>query len=196
MLEHQKLAKFAEFLLQECARQSDPFLGARVLSLLRLIVGLRHSVFCGVLLVFGASCQRNLRAGQEHGRTIPLPDLLHPAPRDPSPVHCYGAERPLRTVTCVCCPICFGALSAKAPCESAMPAARSTCLAIDLPGPDVSIRLHDRKLYTKLFINPELYAAEAYMDGTLTLENGAQSMTSCCCSRSIARGFIRTAHRS
>src|SRR6266851_232684 len=29
---------------------------------------LRHSV----LLVFGAPCQRNLLAGQEHGRTIPL----------------------------------------------------------------------------------------------------------------------------
>jgi hypothetical protein len=25
-----------------------------------------------VLLVFGAPCQRNLLAGQEHGRTIPL----------------------------------------------------------------------------------------------------------------------------
>jgi hypothetical protein len=25
-----------------------------------------------VLLVFGAPCQRNLREGQEHGRTIPL----------------------------------------------------------------------------------------------------------------------------
>src|ERR1700730_5772830 len=31
----------------------------------------RHSV----LLVFGAPCLRNLLAGQEHGRTIPLPDL-------------------------------------------------------------------------------------------------------------------------
>ena len=31
------------------------------------------------------------------------------------------------------------------------------------PGPDVAIRLHDRSLYRKLFINPELYAAEAYM---------------------------------
>ena len=31
------------------------------------------------------------------------------------------------------------------------------------PGPDVSIHLRDRKLYTRLFINPELYAAEAYM---------------------------------
>jgi hypothetical protein len=28
-----------------------------------------------VLLVFGAPCQRNLLAGQEHGRTIPLPVL-------------------------------------------------------------------------------------------------------------------------
>jgi hypothetical protein len=27
-----------------------------------------------VLLVFGAPCQRNLLAGQEHGRTIPLGD--------------------------------------------------------------------------------------------------------------------------
>ena len=43
-----------------------------------------------------------------------------------------------------------------------------------LPGPDVAIRLHRRDLHIKLFINPELYAAEAYMDGTLTLENGAQ----------------------
>ena len=42
-----------------------------------------------------------------------------------------------------------------------------------LPGPDVAIHLHDRKLYTKLFINPELYAAESYMDGRLTLEDGA-----------------------
>src|SRR5258708_1764269 len=42
-----------------------------------------------------------------------------------------------------------------------------------LPGPDVAIHLHDRKLYIKLFINPELHAAEAYMDGRLTLEDGA-----------------------
>ena len=42
-----------------------------------------------------------------------------------------------------------------------------------LPGPDVAIHLHDRKLYTTLFINPELYAAEAYMEGKLTLEGGA-----------------------
>jgi len=43
-----------------------------------------------------------------------------------------------------------------------------------LPGPDVGIHLRDRKLYTRLFINPELHTAEAYMDGTLTLEDGAK----------------------
>jgi cyclopropane-fatty-acyl-phospholipid synthase len=42
-----------------------------------------------------------------------------------------------------------------------------------LPGPEVAIHLHDRKLYLKLFLNPELYAAEAYVEGTLTLEDGA-----------------------
>src|ERR1700704_3473434 len=38
---------------------------------------LRH----GVLLVFGAPCQLRLLAGQEHGRTIPLAEVL---PRDPT----------------------------------------------------------------------------------------------------------------
>jgi cyclopropane-fatty-acyl-phospholipid synthase len=41
------------------------------------------------------------------------------------------------------------------------------------PGPSVTARLHDRTLERKLFFNPELYAAEAYMDGTLTLEEGS-----------------------
>jgi cyclopropane-fatty-acyl-phospholipid synthase len=41
------------------------------------------------------------------------------------------------------------------------------------PGPDVTARISDRRLYNKLFLNPELYAAEAYMDGTLTFENGS-----------------------
>ena len=30
-----------------------------------------------------------------------------------------------------------------------------------LPGPDVTIHLRDRKLYTRLFINPELYSRKA-----------------------------------
>ena len=40
------------------------------------------------------------------------------------------------------------------------------------PGPEVTIRLHDRALGRKLFLNPRLYVGEAYMDGTLTVENG------------------------
>jgi cyclopropane-fatty-acyl-phospholipid synthase len=41
------------------------------------------------------------------------------------------------------------------------------------PGPTVTIRLHDPRLYTKLFLNPELHSGEAYMDGTLTFEDGS-----------------------
>ncbi|MBM6594562.1 SAM-dependent methyltransferase [Microvirga pudoricolor] len=39
------------------------------------------------------------------------------------------------------------------------------------PGPDVTMRLTDRSLYHKLFLNPELHAGEAYMDERLTFEN-------------------------
>ena len=38
--------------------------------------------------------------------------------------------------------------------------------------PQVTIRLHDPALERKLFSNPELHAAEAYMDDTLTIEEG------------------------
>lgn len=41
------------------------------------------------------------------------------------------------------------------------------------PGSQVTIRLHDKALYTKLFFKPELYGGEAYMDGTLTFEDGS-----------------------
>ena len=41
------------------------------------------------------------------------------------------------------------------------------------PGPCVTIRLHDRSLHRKLLWNPRLVVGEAYMDGTLTLEDGA-----------------------
>ncbi len=40
------------------------------------------------------------------------------------------------------------------------------------PGPTVTIRLHDRSLHTKLFLHPELNFGEAYIDGTLTIEEG------------------------
>ncbi|MDP3859229.1 MAG: cyclopropane-fatty-acyl-phospholipid synthase family protein [Stagnimonas sp.] len=41
------------------------------------------------------------------------------------------------------------------------------------PGPEVSIRLTDPALYRSLFLNPELKAGEAYMDGTLVVEQGS-----------------------
>lgn len=39
-------------------------------------------------------------------------------------------------------------------------------------GPAVTIRLHDRRLHIKLPLHPRLYFGEAYMDGSLTIENG------------------------
>jgi cyclopropane-fatty-acyl-phospholipid synthase len=40
------------------------------------------------------------------------------------------------------------------------------------PGPTVHVTLRDPALHTRLAWNPELYAGEAYMDGTLTLGDG------------------------
>jgi len=39
-------------------------------------------------------------------------------------------------------------------------------------GPSVTLRLHDKALHHKLVVNPKLAVGEAYMDGTLTLEDG------------------------
>jgi cyclopropane-fatty-acyl-phospholipid synthase len=39
------------------------------------------------------------------------------------------------------------------------------------PGPSVTMRLTDRSLYRKLFLNPELHAGEAYMDGRMRFED-------------------------
>ena len=39
-------------------------------------------------------------------------------------------------------------------------------------GPKVTIRVHDKALHTRLFLNPLLAVGEAYMDGTLTIEEG------------------------
>ena len=38
--------------------------------------------------------------------------------------------------------------------------------------PSATIRITDKSLYRKLFLNPELYAGEAYMAGTLIVEEG------------------------
>ena len=40
------------------------------------------------------------------------------------------------------------------------------------PGPAVSIRLHDRALHRRLFFNPRLHLGEAFMAGSLTVEDG------------------------
>lgn len=40
------------------------------------------------------------------------------------------------------------------------------------PGPDVTIRLHDHKTPWRLALSPRLAIGEAYMDGTLTVEDG------------------------
>jgi cyclopropane-fatty-acyl-phospholipid synthase len=39
--------------------------------------------------------------------------------------------------------------------------------------PSVTIRLHDPALHWKLFLRPELYAGEAFTDGTLTIEDAS-----------------------
>ncbi|MEM1390042.1 MAG: cyclopropane-fatty-acyl-phospholipid synthase family protein [Pseudomonadota bacterium] len=39
--------------------------------------------------------------------------------------------------------------------------------------PRSTIRLNDKTLHRKLFLNPELYAGEAYMDGSLVIEEGS-----------------------
>ena len=38
--------------------------------------------------------------------------------------------------------------------------------------PAVTVRLHDRALSRRLLLNPALFVGEAYMDGTLTLDEG------------------------
>jgi len=41
-----------------------------------------------------------------------------------------------------------------------------------MPGPSVKVRLHDRALHRRLVVNPRLCVPEAFMDGTLTIEEG------------------------
>ncbi|GIL01022.1 MAG: cyclopropane-fatty-acyl-phospholipid synthase [Alphaproteobacteria bacterium] len=40
------------------------------------------------------------------------------------------------------------------------------------PGPELAVRIHDRRFYTRFVVDPDLAAGEGYMDGTLTLEEG------------------------
>src|SRR2546423_15604165 len=41
------------------------------------------------------------------------------------------------------------------------------------PGASVVIRLHDPALHWKLLVRPRLFLPEAYVDGTLTIEEGS-----------------------
>lgn len=41
------------------------------------------------------------------------------------------------------------------------------------PGPNVTARITDRRLYYRLFLNPTLYVGEAYMDGGFSFENNS-----------------------
>src|SRR5271169_862052 len=41
------------------------------------------------------------------------------------------------------------------------------------PGPSAAIRLADPALHRKLVVRPNLYLPEAYVDGTLTIEEGS-----------------------
>jgi cyclopropane-fatty-acyl-phospholipid synthase len=41
------------------------------------------------------------------------------------------------------------------------------------PGPAITIRLHQRALERRLFLNPRLAVGEAFMDGTLTIEDAS-----------------------
>jgi cyclopropane-fatty-acyl-phospholipid synthase len=42
--------------------------------------------------------------------------------------------------------------------------------------PVITVRIHDKSLYTSLFLSPDVRAGEAYMDGTLTFEDGTDSL--------------------
>src|SRR5579863_1485592 len=52
-------------------------------------------------------------------------------------------------------------------------AAGTTHLFEGSPGPSATVRLHDARLHWKLLLKPRLYVPEAYMDGTLTIEEGS-----------------------
>ena len=43
------------------------------------------------------------------------------------------------------------------------------------PGPEVALRFHTPAIERRLFFNPELAAAEGYMDGAITFEDGSDS---------------------
>jgi cyclopropane-fatty-acyl-phospholipid synthase len=51
-------------------------------------------------------------------------------------------------------------------------AGRAHCFAAS-PEPEVTVRLHEKFVEYRLFLNPDLALGEAWMDGTLTIEHGS-----------------------
>jgi len=62
-------------------------------------------------------------------------------------------------------------------------------------GPSVTLRLHDRLVSYKFALNPRLYFGEAYMDGSLTIENGTIYDFIDLMGLNIGTGSINTADR-
>jgi cyclopropane-fatty-acyl-phospholipid synthase len=62
-------------------------------------------------------------------------------------------------------------------------------------GPAATIRLHDRALHYRLAINPLLYVGEAYMDGTLTIEQGSLHDFLGICAINVDRAFDQPLQR-
>jgi cyclopropane-fatty-acyl-phospholipid synthase len=56
-------------------------------------------------------------------------------------------------------------------------------------GPTATIRLHDKALHYRLAINPTLHVGEAYMDGTLTIEQGSLHDFLTICAVNVDRAF-------
>jgi hypothetical protein len=66
-----------------------------------------------------------------------------------------------RTATCACCQSA-STLIRQGTCGSATLTGHIHVFGERLPGPDVAIHLHDRKLYNKLFINPNYTPSGLY----------------------------------
>jgi cyclopropane-fatty-acyl-phospholipid synthase len=63
-------------------------------------------------------------------------------------------------------------------------------------GPAATIRLHDRALHYRLAVKPDLYVGEAYMDGTLTIEQGSLHDFLTICASNVERVFDQPLHRA
>jgi len=62
--------------------------------------------------------------------------------------------------------------------------------------PVATVRLHDKALHHRLAINPYLYLGEAYMDGTLTIEQGSLHDFMSICAANMDHAFERPFKRA